>query len=174
MGVAAGLGVGAGVATAWWRSERASPDVHRGDGSHDVADVWSAPVRLPDGAPWSLVALRGRPLLVNFWATWCVPCVTELPLLARFHATQPAAVGWQVVALAVDSPQNVARFLEKTTLALPIGVLATSAYDLPRRLGNRSGALPFSVLHDRDGRVATTHLGALDDGILQAWVASLN
>ena len=175
LGSAAVLGVGAGIGTGWWRSRPAvggrSPPDASGPG-----DVWSATVLRPDGTALPLAPFRGRPLLVNFWASWCVPCVTELPLLDRFHASQRMRGdnGWQVVALALDSAANVRRFVEKSPLALPVGVLEPGAYDLPRRLGNTSGGLPFSVLHDGQGRIALRHLGAVTDGLLAQWVASLN
>ena len=175
IGSAAALGVGAGAGTAWWRSRHAEP-MPPGSGRPSVGDVWSASVFRPDGTALPLAPLRGRPLLVNFWASWCVPCVTELPLLDRFHASQQArgTNGWQVVALALDRAVNVRRFLEKTPLAMPVGILDAEAYDLPRRLGNDSGGLPFSVLHDVQGRVALRHLGAVTEGLLSQWVASLN
>lgn len=171
VGAAAVLGIGAGLGTAWRR---------RGDGDAadagpaGTADLWSArPVR-PDGTPLDLAVFRGRPLLANFWATWCVPCVTELPLLDRFHARQSVGNGWQVVALALDSASNVRRFLEATPVRMPLAVLDAAAYDLHRRLGNTQGGLPFTVVHDAQGRVALRHLGAVDQGMLDSWVAALN
>ena len=174
LGSAAALGVGAGVATGWWRD--LGRDERQDASASDTADVWSAPVLAPDGSAFSMAPFRGRPLLANFWASWCVPCVTELPLLDRFHAAQRSrgANGWQVVALAIDTSANVGRFLARTPLALPVGILDAGAYDLPRRLGNTGGGLPFTVLHDAAGRVALRHLGAVDDELLATWVSALN
>ena len=174
LGSAAAIGIGAGATTAWWRGrvERAMPEPVS---TRPSANLWTTAVVRPDGTPLSLDVFRGRPLLVNFWATWCVPCVTELPLLDRFHAAQRAAAnGWQVIALAVDSAANVQRFLAGLSLALPVGLLDAGAYDLPRRLGNASGGLPFSIVHDAAGRIALRHLGAVDQTLLDTWVASLN
>jgi hypothetical protein len=55
-----------------------------------------------------------------------------------------------------------------------VAVLDAGAYDLPRRLGNATGGLPFSVVHDAQGRVAARHLGAVDQALLDTWTASLN
>lgn len=167
MAGAAGASAVAGVAVSWRRGALRATDSQ----GPATADIWSTAVSRPDGSPMPLVALRGRPLLANFWATWCQPCITELPLLDRFHA---AANGWQVVALALDSAPNVQRFLAKAPLKMPVGVLDAGAYDLPRRLGNASGGLPFSVVFDTAGRIAVRHLGAVDQPTLDAWVSSLN
>ena len=85
----------AGAGLAWWRH---SP--------HEVAStgldsLWTASFDTPQGSQLVMSAFRGKPLLVNFWATWCPPCVEELPLLDGFYR-QHAANSWQVVGLAID------------------------------------------------------------------------
>jgi thiol-disulfide isomerase/thioredoxin len=141
---------------------------------HHVADgaeqqFWSQTFATPDGAPLSLQQFQGKPLLVNFWATWCPPCVEELPLLNRFHAERKVAV----LGLAVDQPQAVLKFLAKLPLQFPIGMAGAAGTTLTRTLGNEQGGLPFSLLLGSDGRVAQRKIGQLVEDDLARWSQSL-
>ena len=126
----------------------------------------------PQGGRLELAGLRGRPLLLNFWATWCPPCVGELPLLDRFHLDQRAR-GWQVVGLAVDNRSPVLEFLGKAPVSFVIGLAGLEGVELSRTLGNSAGALPFTVVFDRAGNVVRRKLGVIQPGDLQHWVASV-
>ena len=99
--VLAGAGLAAaaiGAGTAWRRARHDAEDA----GAPEVSiDIWGLEFKSVDGAPVKMAGWRGRPLLLNFWATWCGPCVVEMPLLDRF-ARQQSPVGWRVLALAVD------------------------------------------------------------------------
>jgi thiol-disulfide isomerase/thioredoxin len=138
----------------------------------DAGVLWALRFPRPDGGELVLAELRGRPLLVNFWATWCPPCVRELPLLDRFAQGQPAD-GWRVVGLAVDSPTPVREFLRRTPLAFPVGLAGLDGTTLARQLGNTGGGLPFSVALDRAGRLRERHLGELNAATLQSWTERL-
>ncbi|MFT3813757.1 MAG: TlpA disulfide reductase family protein [Acidovorax sp.] len=160
-GVAAAAAV-AGGGIAWRRFQ-----------PHDVADgaeqqLWGQTFTTPEGAPLSLQPFRGKPLLVNFWATWCPPCVEELPLLNRFHAERKVAV----LGLAVDQPQAVLKFLAKLPLQFPIGMAGAAGTTLTRTLGNEQGGLPFSLLLGGDGRVAQRKIGQLTADDLARWSQS--
>ena len=113
---------------------------------------------------------KGRPLLINFWATWCPPCVEELPLINTFYLQHKAA-GWQVLGLAVDGASAVNKFLEKMPLAFPVALAAMSGVELGRNLGNLTGGLPFSVALSADGRVLQRKMGRLTSDDLAAWSA---
>ncbi len=159
----AGAAGAAGVAS-WWRS--------RGGGAeHPAADFWALRFEAPDGGELVFAELRGRPLLLNFWATWCPPCVTEMPLIDRFHRDQRER-GWQVVGLAVDSPAPVREWLAQRAISFPIGLAGLGGTELSRTLGNSAGALPFTVVFDRRGRIAQRKLGALHAEDLAAWAAT--
>ena len=160
---AAAATIGAG--TALWRARR-------NDGSPSEApNVWAMSFVTLDGPPLAMRGLRGKRLLINFWATWCPPCVTEMPLLDSFARDQSDA-GWNVLALAVDSAEAVRRFIAERGLHLPVALAGDDGLDLSRRLGNGAGGLPFSVAFDPGGAMAQRKLGAVDADLLRKWVAT--
>jgi len=160
-GVAAAAGA-AGAGLAWWRLR---PGPVR---SEAESAFWASRFDSPAGAPLALQAWQGRPLLVNFWATWCPPCVEELPLLNAFYREQ-SGKGWQVLGLAVDQPAAVRRFLDKLPLAFPVGMAGLAGTELARSLGNPSGGLPYSVVFDRQGQVTHRKIGKLSAAELAQW-----
>ncbi len=154
--VAAAAGVGGSL----WQSRR-------GKVQADPA-FWALRFERPEGGELVLASLSGHPLLVNFWATWCAPCVKEMPLLDQFHQAQRSR-GLNVIGLAVDSPTPVREFLARRAVSFPIGLAGLDGVELARTLGNDSGALPFSVLFSADGAVLTRKLGALHEEELADW-----
>ena len=114
---------------------------------------------------------RGRPLLLNFWATWCAPCVTEMPLLDRF-ASERAASGWRVLALALDQADPVRRFVAERKLGLPVALAGSDGFALSRALGNVHGALPFTAVFDSSGARTDHTLGTVSADLLDRWVAT--
>ena len=162
-GVAA---IGAGIATALWRrpAQPTAPEPPR-RWSQDQFDT-------PDGGKLALADFSGKPLLLNFWATWCPPCVKEMPLLDRFAQEQRAA-GWQVVGLAIDKIEPVRQFLAEHPVRYPIAVVGPEALEWLRSLGNLSGGLPFSVAFSSTGELAQRKLGEINVSELAAWVASV-
>lgn len=162
-GVAA-VAAAAGGGTAWWRGRPSGDAVVAA-----LPDLWSLTFLTLDGTNLRMADWRGRPLLLNFWATWCGPCVTEMPLLDRFSKDR-AAFGWRVLALAIDKGEQVRRFVTERSLGLPVALAGAEGIDLSRGLGNTSGALPFSVLFDSTGVSVARQLGALTPELLSQWV----
>jgi len=116
-------------------------------------------------------AFRGRPLLVNFWATWCPPCVEELPLLNAFYREQRAK-GWQVLGLAVDQTAAVRQFLQRLPLDFPVAMAGLGGTELSKRLGNSNGGLPFTVVFNAQGEVAHRKIGQVHEKDLALWLQS--
>ncbi|HZX25960.1 MAG TPA: TlpA disulfide reductase family protein [Telluria sp.] len=127
---------------------------------------------LPDaaGQQHALAQWRGQPLLVNFWATWCTPCVQEMPELSTL-ASGSAKV--KVIGIGIDSPSNIAAFAAKYQIAYPLYVAGMTGTDLAREMGNAAGGLPFTVLIGADGQVRKTYLGRLKFDQLKADLARL-
>jgi thiol-disulfide isomerase/thioredoxin len=168
VGVAAAA-VLAGAGYAWWRTKQGggaggAPDVDQSG----VAQFWPLEFETPQGTKLAMASLKGKPLLLNFWATWCAPCIEEMPMLDAFYR-QNAAKGFQILGLAIDQPSSVRKFLEKTPVTFPIGLAGFGGTELTKQLGNNVGALPFSVMFDPDGRLRQRKMGKLSEADLQAW-----
>lgn len=165
-GAAAAAGL-AGAGVAWWRFQ---PNGSSSEASAALDAFWALSLDTPDGVPMPMQAFRGSPLVVNFWATWCPPCVAELPLLNNFFKEQKAK-GWQVLGLAVDQPSAVRTFLGRAPVDFPVGMAGLGGTDLSRALGNLTGGLPFTVLFAADGRVLHRKMGQISPDELQGWQA---
>jgi thiol-disulfide isomerase/thioredoxin len=131
------------------------------------------PIELPalDGGTVRLPqAYAGRPLLINVWASWCGPCIGEMPELQRF-ATAQGANGTQVVGIALDDAAAVRAFLQRVPVGYPILLDAPGPADAGVRLGNPKGVLPYSVLVSADGRLLKQRIGPFAHGEITRWAA---
>lgn len=164
-GVAA-MAAAAGVAGNWWRERSGAADAASG-AAMDAA-FWGQTFERPEGGELRFDTLRGKPLLLNFWATWCPPCVEELPMIDRFFREQ-AANGWQVVGLAIDQPSAVRKFLQRTPVTFPNGLAGFQGTELGKALGNTTGGLPFTLVLDARGNVAARKMGKLEPTDLDGW-----
>ena len=115
-------------------------------------------------------AYAGRPLLINVWASWCGPCIEEMPELERYASLQ-ASHGVQVIGLALDTPDNIRGFLAKVPVSYPILVDSPGPADASVWLGNTKGVLPYTVLVGADGRVLRQMVGPFEHGEIEGWAA---
>lgn len=164
------LGVGAlaataGAGVAWWRLQPKASQ------AQDVQDFWQKSFDDLSGQPVSMASLRGRPLLVNFWATWCPPCVQELPMIEAFWR-QHAANGIQVMALAIDQPSAARAFVARQGLSMPVALAGLEGTQLAKSLGNANGGLPFSVFFRADASIYRQKLGQLSQTDLDSWLSA--
>ena len=162
LAVGAGAAI-AGVGLAVWRNAHVSAPK-----AEPFAGFWAQQWTATDGKILPMAGFIGKPLLINFWATWCAPCVEELPMVDAFFQAQQKS-GWQVLGLAADKPKNVQDFLQKMPLHFPVAVDAILATQWARQLGNISGGLPFSVVINSAGEVAQRKMGKLMEADLAAW-----
>jgi thiol-disulfide isomerase/thioredoxin len=158
-GILVGAGMGAAALGAFVAIQ-SSRSKKKADKPLDPATqaFWAKTFTTPDGAPLDVARWRGKPLLVNFWATWCPPCVKELPEINQFYG-EAKAKGWQVLGLAVDQADPVKAFLHKTPLDFAVALAGPQGLQLVRELGNAAGGLPFSVVFDETGEVSWRRLG---------------
>ena len=114
-------------------------------------------------------AWAGTPVLVNFWASWCAPCLKEMPELEAYSAEQ-GTNGTQVVGIALDDVAAARAMLERLGITYGNLVDAPGPADASVRMGNPAGALPYSVLVSADGRVLKTKIGPFEDEAdIAAW-----
>ncbi|EPJ6838194.1 TlpA family protein disulfide reductase [Stenotrophomonas maltophilia] len=168
--LAAGLGLWAGHRLSPGPSAPAAPATAVTP-TLQVGDPLPA-LTLPDlaGQPLDLRArFAGRPLLINVWASWCAPCVEEMPELARFADAQ-GDNGVQVLGIALDTPDDVRAFLLRVPVDYPIVVETPGPRDASVQLGNTQGLLPYSVLFDAQGRLVKAKLGPFEHGEIDGWV----
>lgn len=134
---------------------------------------WQQQFDTPKGGQLSLAKAKGKPLLINFWATWCPPCVKEMPELDRFHR-EFTPKGWSVIGLAIDGPTPVKEFLAKVAVGFDLGLAGFGGTELAQALGNESGGLPFSVMIDAQGKVRHRKMGATHFEELATWARQIS
>ena len=166
LGAAATAGL-AGVGAAWFKHEPQKLTTGQTSAVQDA--LWAMSFDTPDGQPQPMSSFRGKPLLLNFWATWCPPCVEELPLLDAFYQDQKAR-GWQVLGLAVDQPSAVRKWLQAKPLSFSVGMAGLGGTELSKSLGNISGGLPFTAVFGASGVLLHRKTGKVSKEDLVQWV----
>lgn len=166
IGVAA-LALGAGYGAALWL--RPAPP------APDTSQTAPADFTLVDlsGRARKFSEWRGRPLLLNFWATWCAPCREEIPLFIE-KQRQHAATGLEVVGVAIDQRADVVEFVTRFGIPYPILLADDQTLDLMARYGNPIASLPYSVIFRPDGTIAYRKLGAFTPAELEKILKSLH
>ena len=110
-----------------------------------------------EGKPTPISNWPGKPLVVNFWATWCAPCLREIPLLKEFQTANPAV---QIVGIAIDREKPVRAFAEEMNFNYPV-LVGPLAMDAAGAFGVDFVAMPFTVFTSASGSVLGVHTGEL-------------
>lgn len=153
-----------GVYVANHQSQQLAEEIRSNSAQHPattpVQQLFS--LQLPDseGQMQALSQWRGKPLVLNFWASWCTPCVKEMPELSKLQKDF-AGRGVQVLGIGIDSAQAIKEFKQKQEISYPLLVSGIEGSELARALGNQAGGLPFTVLIGADGKIHKTYLGIL-------------
>jgi thiol-disulfide isomerase/thioredoxin len=180
--VAAAVAAAMGAGLSWWRhtspgtssgmSRDSSGDRARGGtalpaagdrsigapADEAVAQLFALELKGPGGEPMPMEQFRSKRLVINFWATWCAPCIEEMPELSEM-AGEFSDKNIVFVGIAIDQAPNVARFIEKLPVRYPIVVAGSAGIGLVTALGNAQGGLPFTVVLGADGRIRERYLG---------------
>lgn len=125
-----------------------------------------------DGVDYALEQWRGKVLVVNFWATWCPPCIKEIPefsAVSRRYADAPV----QFVGISVDTVENVVSFAEEHQVPYPL-LIGTSRHLMQiTELSNSPPAMPLTVILDGDGQARHIKLGTLNEVELEGKIREL-
>jgi thiol-disulfide isomerase/thioredoxin len=127
-----------------------------------------------DGGEADIRDFLGRPLVINFWATWCPPCLREMPLLVDLHRRHGEEV--QVVGVAIDRLEPVLEFMQRLEVEYPVLVGEQDAMLAAGQFGDAFIGLPFTVFADADGRILGVHTGeihAMDMAPIEATLVAL-
>lgn len=133
----------------------------------NVAHLMAATLPDMDGKSQALAQWQGKVIVVNFWATWCSPCLKEIPEFVRMQE-KFGHRGLQFVGIAIDNRDKVREFAAKFRMNYPVLVGEIEAIELVRMVGNERGGLPFTVIVDRKGRLIGSELGGLNEHKLAA------
>lgn len=130
--------------------------------------------RLPDlrGVEQELAQWRGKVMIVNYWATWCPPCIKEIPefsSVSRRYADQPV----QFVGVSIDDVDKVQAFRDEHDVPYPLLIATHSALKLTAELGNAAQALPFTLIVDPSGTIRHAKLGTLSETELEGKIQAL-
>ncbi len=171
------VGLAAGATAFWWQSRscedpaNSAPTAGSGPVSTPEAlgeDFWALSLPQPEGPDLALSSLRGKPLLLNFWATWCPPCVREMPLLESFYQ-QHKSKSLQMLGIAVDRAKPVTAFLARQPVSFAVALAGAEGSGLARALGNSAGGLPYTVLANAQGMIQRRQMGELQAQQLAQW-----
>jgi len=136
-----------------------------------IKAFFANPWQTPDGKPANSENWRGKVLVVNFWASWCPPCVEEMPALDRI-AQEYASKNVLIVGIGIDSPSNIREFLQKTPVSYPIVLGGLEGSNLSKQMGNTQGALPYTVVINSKGKSIYTKLGKISEEELKKAINS--
>jgi thiol-disulfide isomerase/thioredoxin len=156
---AAATGIGVGV----WRTNVSQRDVAA------AQSLFALTLQDAAGTAQPLAQWRGRPLVVNFWAPWCAPCVEEMPDLQRIRDDYRAR-GVEVIGVGIDSAARIRAFRDQHAITLPLLVAGAEGSSLGDQLGNTAGVLPYTVLIGADSRVIERKIGRIRPEEVRGWL----
>ena len=122
--------------------------------------LWAAEFKDLSGKSVSMASLRGKPLVINFWATWCGPCKEEMPDFQRFALSESGKIA-QVVGIGIDSSSNMQAFAKELGISYLLLESGMTGVSILKAVGNNSGALPYTIVVDSRGTAVLTRLGVL-------------
>lgn len=167
----AGIG-GVAAAAGYFANAWRIGAVGQAPGDDVAAAILGSTLQSLDGAPQTLAGLRGRILVINYWATWCAPCREEIPLFVRLQQ-EYAAKNVQFVGIAVDQADKVRSFAKEFNINYPLLIAGLDAVELSRKAGNKAGVLPYTLILDRSGKIAAGLVGGISEARMRAQLTPL-
>lgn len=158
-----GAAAAAGYFAHAWRIGAVGPVAE----SDAAAAILGGTLHTLEGAPQTLAGLRGKILVINYWATWCEPCREEIPLFLRLQR-EYAEKNVQFVGIAVDQVDKVRAFAREFKLDYPLFIAGLDAVELSRKAGNKAGVLPYTLILDRSGKIAASLVGGVSEARMRA------
>jgi thiol-disulfide isomerase/thioredoxin len=136
-----------------------------------IKAFFTNPWQTPDGKLADTEKWRGKVLIVNFWASWCPPCVEEMPTLDKLQGDFKSQ-NVLFVGIGIDSPSNIREFLEKTPVSYPIVIGGLEGSNLSKQMGNSQGALPYTIVINAQGKATNSKLGKISEEELRKSIKS--
>ena len=125
----------------------------------------------PDGKTVNTQDWQGKVLVVNFWASWCPPCVEEMPALDKLQQ-EFLQQNVLFVGIGIDSPSNIREFLSKTPVSYSIAIGGMEGSNLSKQLGNSQGALPYTIIINAKGKATYSKLGKISEDDIKSAIKS--
>ena len=163
--IAAGLLSLAGLAM--WIGQSGAPTAKLSELDVSAGTIYTSSFPDTEGKQQSLGQWQHKLLIINFWATWCGPCKDEMPIFAKLQKKY-GANGLQIIGIAADLPSNVVNFDKKLNVGYPLLPDEARAIEFSKRLGNRLGLLPHTVIVRPGGDVLKSQLGAINEAEFEA------
>jgi peroxiredoxin len=161
--IAIALGIIFAGLGAYFANQKLEPEAPKDSA---VQTMMALTLKDSQGKPQALTQYQGQFLVVNFWATWCPPCVDEMPELTalqeEFHViTKDSKTKIQILGIGIDSPSNIAEFSQKYKISYPLFSAGMEGTELTKKMGNKAGGLPFTVLVSPEGQIVKSYMGRL-------------
>ena len=136
-----------------------------------AATALDTPLKDLQGKTQKVTQWVGKPVVLNFWATWCGPCREEIPAFVNLQKQYGDKV--QFIGVAIDKPEDVSKYIKQYGVTYPVLVGDADAMDMMNKLGNTDGVLPFTLILDSKGHLVTQSLGAMKAAQVQKAVNPL-
>jgi len=130
----------------------------------EVAPLWATTLFDDGGKAYPLAQYQGKPVILNFWATWCEPCREEMPEISALASAHPEIV---ILGLAIDEASAVHEFIASSPVGYPLLIAENEGMPLAETLGNHKGVLPYTVVISAQGEVTQIFFGRVNREMLQ-------
>ncbi|WP_245898496.1 TlpA family protein disulfide reductase [Polynucleobacter rarus] len=156
-----------GIGASYWLSSNSSQSSSASSQAAIYQEFMAVDWKNETGENVNSQAWKNKILVINFWASWCPPCVEEMPMLSAFNQKLDNNTV-QMIGIGIDSPSNLRQFLQNTTVTYPILLGGLEGSNWMKRLGNSQGALPYTVILNPDGKILLTKLGKITEKELES------